>query len=151
MNGSISYLKEGIAVEFKNKLYVAEGVHIKFEKVAVGAARLFFANFAGLAVPVPDGVVVLKDSNQPVDPIGESFLLSWEHNYAINVNGERFYNLRKQKQHNVSAPVCRTAKTLLVAQTAAEAEFHAQEARAFIDVQEGIVEAVEGDDDNADD
>lgn len=147
MNGAISYLKEGITVEFKNKLYVAEGVHIKFEKVTVGVARLFFANFAGLAVPVPEGVVVLKDFREPVVASGDSFLLSWDHNYGINVNSERFFNLRKQKQHNVSAAVCHTAKRLLATQTAAEAQFHAQEASAFIEVE---VEAVE-DDDNADD
>ncbi|EFJ41272.1 hypothetical protein VOLCADRAFT_98827 [Volvox carteri f. nagariensis] len=107
--GSISYLRTGPPDELENKLYVAEGVYIKFEIEAVGFARLFFANGVQ-AVAVPEGVKVLRDAQHEVRECQGSFFLSWDHNYDIKVGNKLFYKFIKQKQHSIS--IYGTAKEL---------------------------------------
>ncbi len=125
VNGSIDYRTNSIAVELRKKLYIAEGVYIMFERYDDGWARLFFVNFVGLSVAVPVGVVVLIDSGQKAQQEVQayqdtsSFLLSSDHSYVIQVGGEQFYKLEKHVQHNVSWPLCRTAREMYATQLAA--------------------------------
>lgn len=114
MNGSISYLKEGLALNFKKLMYVTPGVHLAFEMYDVGLARMYFTNHDGLVVPIPAGMRVVKDGNTDVPPINDSFMMSWDHNYAVFVGDDMFYKLRKQKQHCISGPVSGAAKQMLV-------------------------------------
>jgi hypothetical protein len=114
MHGSISYLNEGLAVDFKKLMYVSPGAHLAFEKHAAGLARMYFTNHDGLAVPLPAGVRVVKDGNTDVPPINDSFMLSWDHNYVVFVGGDMFYKLRKQKQHCISGPASGAAMQMLV-------------------------------------
>jgi hypothetical protein len=101
MNGSISYLKEGLATNFNRKMFLTEGVHMMFDRHEMGTARMYLADHDGLVAPIPAGMLVLRDGGAVVNPIGNCFFLSWEHNYDILVGDELFYRLRKQKQHTV--------------------------------------------------
>jgi hypothetical protein len=146
MNGSISYLKEGLAVDFKKQMYVTPGVHLAFEKHAVGVARMYFTNHDGLAVPIPAGVRVVKDGNTDVPPINDSFILSWDHNYLVFVGDDMFYKLRKQKQHCITGPASGAAKQMLVDGAAAAAS-HLAAQLAAMSMQAGDQEVDEDGDD----
>lgn len=141
MNGSIKYLTEGLSVDFKRKMYITADVHLAFDKHAVGIATMYFSNHTGLAVPIPTGVRVVKDGTSDVVPVGDTFILSWDHNYSILVNDRVFYTLHKQKQHAVRGPVSREAKDALAAGAAAYAALAAQEAAQVANLDIGEDEA----------
>jgi hypothetical protein len=147
MNGSISYLKEGLAVEFKKQMYVTDDARLAFEKHAVGLARMYFTNHDGLAVPIPTGVRVVKDGHSEVPPINGSFMLSWDHNYVVFVGNDMFYKLRKQKQHCISGPVSEAAKKMLVGGTAAAATHVAAQLAAMSMQAEDQGESENGEED----
>jgi hypothetical protein len=148
MNGSISYLEEGLAVELKKQMYVTDDARLAFEKHAVGVARMYFTNHDGLAVPIPAGVRVVKDGrHSDVPPINGSFLLSWDHNYVVFVGNDVFYKLRKQKQHCISGPESEAAKKMLVGGTAAAASHEAAQLAAMsMQAEEDQGESEDGED-----
>jgi hypothetical protein len=148
MNGSISYLKEGLAVDFKKLMYVTPGAHLAFEKHAVGLAMMYFTNHDGLAVPIPAGVRVVKDGNTDVLPINDSFMLSWDHNYIVFVGDNMFYKLRKQKQHCISGPASGAAKQILVYGAAAAAS-HMAAQLAAMSMQAGDQEEDDGEEEGS--
>ena len=120
-------------MSFKMKMFVSDNVHLAFEKYERGVARLYFADYAGLAVAIPDGLRVYRDGDGRggggalVAPIGACFILSWEHHYDIFVHSDLFYRLRRQAQHAVHGPVSVAAKQAMVAGTSAETALAAQE------------------------
>ncbi len=146
MNGSISYLKEGLSVNFKRKMFLADGVHMMFDRHEMGA-QMYLADHDGLVAPIPAGMRVLRDRDGHdggtlVNPIGNCFFLSWEHNYDILVNDDLFYRLRKQKQHAVSGPISLAAKRVTAAGTAAEAAMAAGVAAEAVIVAENLANAM---------
>jgi hypothetical protein len=131
MNGSISYLKDGLSVNLKRKMFLTDGVHMMFDRHEMGAAQMYLVDHDGLVAPIPAGMRVLRDQDGHdggtlVNPIGNCFFLSGEHNYDILVNDDLFYRLRKQKQHAVSGPISLAAKRVTAAGAAAEAAMAAE-------------------------
>lgn len=148
-DNTISYLKEGLALNFKRKMFLTDNVHLCFEKHQLGTAMLYFADHAGSSVSIPEGLQVLKDGNgkgggEPVVPLGTNFILSCDHHYDIFINDDLFYRLRKQKQHYVHGPVSTAARKMMAVGARARANWAAQEL-AQIEEALAVAEADEAD------
>jgi hypothetical protein len=86
---------------------IGDNLYLRLERSGQAIARIYFVNEGSAEVPVPEGLVVQDVTNNVVvEPfLGNNyFVVAWNDDYTISLNGILIVGLANQRQWSVSGP-----------------------------------------------